>query len=61
MVSPELAQKLQDARTVLDTIEKSDMEAFKGKLKLLDSIPKEVFKAFSEGHKVQVKILDGAD
>ncbi len=61
MVSPELAQKLQDARTVLDTIEKSDMEAFKGKLKLLDSIPNEVFEAFSAGHKVQVKVLDGAN
>lgn len=61
MVSPELAQKLQDARTVLDTIGKSDMEAFKGKLKLLDSIPNEVFEAFSAGHKVQVKVLNGTD
>ena len=61
MVSPELAKKLQDARTVLDTIEKSDMEAFKGKLKLLDSIPKEVFEAFSAGHKIEMKVLDGVD
>ncbi|MBA7527891.1 hypothetical protein ES705_20071 [subsurface metagenome] len=61
MVSPELGKKLQDARTVLDTIEKSDMEAFKVKLKLLASIPDEVFVAFSAGHKVQVKVLDGTD
>jgi len=37
------------------------MEAFKGKLKLLDSIPKEVFEAFSAGHKIEMKVLDGVD
>ncbi len=61
MVSPELAKKLQDARTLIDTMGKTDFEALREKLKLLDSIPKEAYKAFSEGRKVQVKILNGAD
>ena len=61
MLSPELPKKLQDARTLLDTIEKTDMETLGRKLKLLDSIPNEVFEAFSVGHKVQVKVLDAAD
>ena len=61
MVSPELNKKLQDARTLLDTMGKADFEALGKKLKLLDSIPNEVYKAFSEGRKVQVKVLNGTD
>ena len=61
MVSPELSHKLQDARTLLDTIGKANYEALGKKLKLLDFIPDEVFEAFSAGHKVQVKVLDSVD
>ena len=61
MVSPELAKKLQDARTLLDTIGKADFEALREKLKLLDSLPNEVYKALSEGRKIEMKVVDGAD
>ncbi|GAI96647.1 unnamed protein product, partial [marine sediment metagenome] len=37
MVSPELNKKLQDARYLLDIMEKNDFEALARKLKLLDS------------------------
>ncbi len=42
-------------------MEKTDLEALRKKLKLLDSVPNEVIKALSEGRKVQVKVLDGTD
>ncbi|GAI68668.1 unnamed protein product, partial [marine sediment metagenome] len=61
MVSPELNKKLQDERYLLDIMEKNDFEALAKKLKLLDTIPDEAYKAFSEGRKVEVKVFDGAD
>lgn len=61
MVSPELNKKFQATRALLDIIEKTDLKAFEGKLKLLDSIPSEVYEAFSEGRKIEVKVLNGTD
>lgn len=61
MVSPELAKKLQDAKTLLDTIGTADFKALQGKLKLLDSLPSEVYKALSEGRKIEMKVIDGVD
>ncbi len=61
MLSPELAKKLQDARTLLDRIEKSDFRDLLTKLKFLDSVPTEVYVAFSEGRKIEVKIPNGTD
>ena len=61
MVSPELTKKLQNTRTLLDTIEKTDFKDLGTKLKLLDSIPNEVYKALSEGHGIEVKVLNGTD
>jgi len=49
MVSPELAKKFQAATNLLDIMQKTDLEAFVKKLKLLDSLPSEVIKALSEG------------
>jgi len=66
MVSPELAVKFQDMRNLLDIMEKTDLEALMKKAKLwekvtlLDSIP-EVSKALSEGRRIEVKVLDGAN
>ena len=61
MLSPELAKKLQDTRNLIDIMEKTDVEALGEKLKLLDSLPNEIYAALSEGRKIEVKILDGAD
>ena len=61
MVSPELTKKLQNMRTLLDTIEKTDFKDLGTKLKLLDSIPNEVYKALSEGHGIEVRVSDGTD
>lgn len=55
MVSPELKEKVQAAGHLLDKMEKRDIEALGEKLKLLDSIPSEVYKALSEGRKIEVK------
>ncbi|MBA7583447.1 hypothetical protein ES708_25391 [subsurface metagenome] len=55
MVSPELTKKLQDTRNLLDIMEKTDLEALREKLKLLDFIPSEVYKALSEGRRIEVK------
>ena len=61
MVSPELTKKLQDTRNLLDIMEKTDLEALGKKLKLLDSLPNEIYKALSEGRRIGVKVLDGTD
>jgi transposase-like protein len=61
MVSPELGKKFQDMRNLLDMMGKTDLEAFTKKLKLLDSFPSEVYKALSEGRRIEVKILDGTN
>ena len=61
MVSPELGKKFQDVRRVLDLMGKTDLEALGKKLKLLDSLPNEVYKALSEGRRIEVKILDGTN
>ncbi|MBA7659276.1 hypothetical protein ES703_67253 [subsurface metagenome] len=61
MVSPELATKFQNARILLDTIEKTDFQTAGHKLKLLDSLPDKVYKALSEGRKIEVKVLDGTN
>ena len=61
MVSPELTKKLQDMRNLLGIIEKTDLGALMKKLKLLESLPNEIYKALSEGHRIEVKILDGTD
>jgi len=61
MVSPELTKKFQDARNLLDIMGKTDLEALGKKLKLLDSVPNEVYKALSEGRRIEVKVLDGTD
>ena len=55
MVSPELTKKFQDTRNLLDIMEKTDLEALREKLKLLDFIPSEVYKALSEGRRIEVK------
>jgi len=61
MVSPELTKKFKNAQTFLDTIEKTNLEALGRKLKLLDSFPNEVIKALSDGHRIEVKVLDGTN
>jgi len=61
MVSPELTKKFQDTRNLLDIMEKTDLEALGEKLKLLDSVPNEVYKALSEGRRIEVKVLDGTN
>lgn len=61
MVSPELTKKFQDMRNLLDIMQKTDLEALMKKLKLLDSLPSEVYKALSEGRRIEVKVLDGTD
>jgi len=61
MVSPELTKKFQDMRALLDIMEKTDLEALGKKLKLLNSLPSEVYKALSEGRRIEVKVLDGTD
>jgi hypothetical protein len=61
MVSPELTKKLQDTRNLLDIIGKTDVAALEKKLKLVDSLPNELYKALSEGRRIEVKILDGTD
>jgi hypothetical protein len=42
-------------------MEKTDVEALGEKLKLLGLLPNEIYAALSEGRKIEVKILDGAD
>ena len=61
MLSPELGKKLQDTRNLLDIMEKTDLEALGEKLRLLDSLPNEVYDALSQGRRIEVKVLDGAD
>ena len=61
IVSPELRKRLQDARFLLDEVAKMDPEALQKKLKLLDRIPDGLSKALSEGHKIEVKVLDDTD
>jgi len=61
MVSPELTKRFQDTRNLLDIMEKTDLEALGKKLKLLDSVPNEVYKALSEGRRIEVKVSDGTD
>jgi len=61
MVSPELNKKFQNAQTFLDAIGKTDFEALARKLKLLDSLPNEVYEALSEGRRIEVKVSDGTD
>ena len=61
MVSPELAKKFQDMRNLLDIIEKTDLEALRKKLKVLDLVPGEIYKALSEGRRIEVKVLDGTN
>jgi transposase-like protein len=61
MVSPELTKKFQNARALLDIMGKTDLEALGKKLKLLDLVPNEVYKALSEGRRIEVKVLDGTD
>jgi len=61
MVSPELTKKFQGTRNLLDIMEKTDLEALGKKLKLLDLVPNEVYKALSEGRRIEVKVLDGTD
>ena len=61
MISPDLIKKLQDARYLLDIMEKNDFEALAKKLKLLDSIPDEVYKALLEGRKIAVQVSDATD
>jgi len=61
MVSPELTKKFQDMRALLDIMGKTDLEALGKKLKLLDSLPNEVYKALSEGRRIEVKVLDGTN
>lgn len=61
MVSPELAKKFQDTRNLLGIMEKTDLEALGKKLKLLDLVPSEVYKALSEGRRIEVKVLDGTN
>jgi hypothetical protein len=61
MVSPELMKKFQDMRNLVDAMGKMDSVAFKQKLKLLDSLPNEIYQALSDGHRIEVKILDGTN
>jgi len=61
MVSPELTKKFQDMRALLDIMRKTDSEALGKKLKLLDSLPSEVYKALSEGRRIEMKVLDGTN
>jgi len=61
MVSPELRKKLQDTRLLLDETAKMDPEALRKKLKLVDLLPDGLYKALSEGHRIEVKVLNGAD
>ena len=61
MLSPELAKKCQDTRTLMDIMGKTDLETLGEKLKLLESVPGEVYKALSEGRRIEVKVLDGTD
>jgi len=61
MVSPELTKKFQDMRNLLGIMGKTNLEAVGQKLKLLNSLPNEVYKALSEGRRIEVKILDGTN
>jgi hypothetical protein len=61
MVSPELVKKLSATRALLEIIEKMAPEVLGKKLKVLDSLPIEVYKALSEGRRIEVKVLDGTD
>jgi len=61
MVSPELTKKFQDTRNLLGIMEKTDLEALRKKLKLLDLVPSEVYKALSEGRRIEVKVLNGTN
>jgi len=61
MVSPELTKKFQDMRNLLDIMEKTDIETLGKKVKLLDLLPNEVYKALSEGRRIEVKALNGTD
>lgn len=58
MVSPELKEKVQAARHLLDKTEKRDIEALGEKLKLIDNIPPEVYKFLQEGGKLHLKAAD---
>ena len=58
MVSPELAEKMQNARNFLNQLgkmETGDIESLGEKLKLIDNIPPEVYKYLREGGKLQFK------
>ncbi len=61
MVSPELTKKFQDMRNLLDIMEKTDIETLGKKVKLLDLLPNEVYKALSEGRRIEVKALNGTN
>jgi len=61
MVSPELTKRFQAMRNLLDIVEKTDLKALEKKLKLLDSLPNEIYKALSEGRRIEVKVLDGTN
>ena len=61
MVSPELVKKLPATRAFLEIMEKMDPEALVKKLKLLDSLPSEIYKVLSEGRRIEVKVLDGTN
>jgi hypothetical protein len=61
MVSPELTKKFQAMRNFLGIMGKTDLEALEQKLKVLNSLPNEVYKALSEGRRIEVKVLDGTD
>jgi len=61
MVSPELTKKFQAMRNFLGIMGKTDLETLGQKLKVLDSLPSEVYKALSEGRRIEVKVSDGAD
>jgi len=61
MVSPELTKKFQDMRNLLDIMEKTDIETLGKKVKLLDLLPNEVYKALLEGRRIEVKALNGTD
>ena len=61
MVSPELTKKFQAMRNFMGTMEKTDLEALGQKLKVLNSLPGEVYKALSEGRRIEVKVLDGTN
>ncbi len=61
MVSPELTKKFQNIRNLLDIMEKTDIETLREKLRVLDLLPNEVYKALSEGRRIEVKVLDGTN